>query len=280
MTLRIDAHQHFWTLQRNDYGWLTPELDRLYRDFLPQDLEPILRKQGIDKTIVVQAAPCVDETRYLLELAEHTDFVAGVVGWIDLEDGANAASILNELAASPNFVGVRPMIQDIEDPAWITRPALAPAVEALIDRNLCFDALVKPVHLPYLGEFLSRYPQLRAVIDHGAKPDIAGGRWEPWAQTMAQIAKRPNVYCKLSGLMTEADSSLNGQDVVRYARHLLELFGSERLIWGSDWPVLTLVAEYPDWHQITHRILYTLDEQARARVLGGNAATFYGIRES
>ena len=279
MTLRIDAHQHFWTLQRSDYGWLTPKLGPLYRDFNPQDLEPILRDFGIDKTIVVQAAPTVNETLYLLELAEQTDFIAGVVGWIDLQDGAHASRVLQELATSPKFIGVRPMIQDIDDPAWIARPELAPAVDALIEQNLCFDALVKPIHLPHLIQFLNCHPTLRVVVDHGAKPDIAGDRWQPWAQQMETIAKQPNVYCKLSGLMNEADPQGAGNDVLRYARHLLEVFGTQRLIWGSDWPVLNLVADYSDWHRITHQILYALDDAARARVLGGNAATFYGLKE-
>ena len=176
--MRIDAHQHFWTVRRDDYGWLTPKLEPLYRDFQPDDLAPLLAEGGIGRTILVQAAPTVAETRYLLQLAAGTESVAGVVGWIDMASDT-AAGDLAELAEDPGLVGIRPMIHNIDDPAWIVRPELAAATQAFIDRGLRFDALVRPVHLPYLLEFLRRHPELKTVIDHGAKPDIAEGRWQP-----------------------------------------------------------------------------------------------------
>ncbi|MCY3940334.1 MAG: amidohydrolase family protein [Gammaproteobacteria bacterium] len=276
MPLRIDAHQHFWKVERNDYGWLTPALEPLYRDYGPGDLAPMLQDAGIDRTILVQAAPTVAETRFLLELAGRTDLVAGVVGWIDMES-PDAATVLADLARHPKLVGIRPMIHNIEDEAWITRPDLAPATEAVIDAGLCFDALVRPQHLPYLLEFLQRHPDLKTVIDHGAKPVIAEGLWQPWAERMSELAERTGAYCKLSGLLTEASPDQGYDDLLPYMEHLLTTFGPERLMWGSDWPVLLLAGAYPGWFAIAARFLNSLDEADRAQVLGGTATRFYGV---
>ena len=275
--MRIDGHQHFWTTQRDDYGWLTPDLEALYRDFVPEDLQPLLDQAGVDHTVLVQAAATTDETRYLLGIAEYHSIVAGVVGWIDMDSTDDAITTLDEFVLHPKFVGIRPMIQEIPDPAWIDRPELGIVLDALIEKNVCFDALVRSVHLPFLLNCLSRHPDLRVVIDHGAKPNIAAGEWQPWADGIAAIATQTSAFCKISGLITEADSSQTYDDVMPYLDHLLEVFGSERLIWGSDWPVLNLAGDYDGWHAASIERLSQLAVQDQENILGHNAIRFYGL---
>ena len=275
--MRIDGHQHFWTTQRDDYGWLTPDLEALYRDFVPEDLQPLLDQAGVDHTVLVQAAATTDETRYLLGIAEYHSMVAGVVGWVDMDSPTEAIEALDEFVQLPKFVGIRPMIQDIEDPAWIDRPELKIVLEALVQSNVCFDALVRSVHLPFLLNCLTRHPDLRVVIDHGAKPNIAAGEWQPWADGIAAIANQTSAYCKVSGLITEADNSQTYDDVMPYLDHLLEVFGSERLIWGSDWPVLNLAGDYDGWYAASNERLSQLAVQDQENILGRNAIQFYGL---
>jgi L-fuconolactonase len=277
--MRIDGHQHFWTTQRDDYGWLTPELETLYKDFGPDDLQPLLEQAGVDRTVLVQAAATTEETRYLLGIAEHHAIVAGVVGWVDMDSPAAAIEALDEFAPHPTFVGIRPMIQEIEDPAWIDRPELGVVLDALIERNVCFDALVRSVHLPYLKNCLTRHPELRTVIDHGAKPNIAAGEWQPWADSIATIADRTSAYCKISGLITEADAKQTYDDTIRYIDHLLEVFGPDRLIWGSDWPVLNLAGDYEAWHDAATTRLAALPDQDQDKILGRNAIDFYNLKQ-
>ena len=275
--MRIDGHQHFWTTQRDDYGWLTPDLELLYRDFVPEDLQPLLDQAGVDHTVLVQAAATTDETRYLLGIAEHHSMIAGVVGWVDMDSPTEAIEALDEFVLHPKFVGIRPMIQEIEDPAWIDRPELGIVLDALVEKNVCFDALVRSVHLPFLLNCLSRYPSLRVVIDHGAKPNIAGGEWQPWADSIATIADQTSAYCKISGLVTEASDTQTYDDVMPYLDHLLSTFGPKRLIWGSDWPVLNLAGDYKGWHDASTARLDALSEQDRDNILGRNAIEFYNL---
>jgi L-fuconolactonase len=275
--MRIDGHQHFWTTQRDDYGWLTPKLERLYRDFGPEDLQPLLDQAGVDHTVLVQAAATTDETRYLLGIAEYHSMVAGVVGWVDMDSPTKAIEALDEFVQHSKFVGIRPMIQDIKDPAWIDRPELGSVLDALVEKNVCFDALVRSVHLPFLLSCLTLHPELRVVIDHGAKPNIAGGEWQPWADDIAAIAKQTSAYCKVSGMITEADSSQTYDDVMPYLDHLLEVFGPERLIWGSDWPVLNLAGDYAGWYAAASERLKQLAVQDRENILGRNAIRFYSL---
>jgi len=276
--MRIDGHQHFWTTQRDDYGWLTPELEILYKDFGPEDLKPLLDQAGVDHTVVVQAAATTDETRYLLGIAEHHSMIAGVVGWVDMDSPTDAIEALDEFVLHPKFVGVRPMIQDIEDPAWIDRPELGVVLDALAENNLCFDALVRSVHLPYLLSCLTRHPNLRVVIDHGAKPNIAGGEWQPWADSITAIADQTSAHCKISGLITEASDTQTYDDVMPYLDHLLEVFGPDRLIWGSDWPVINLAGDYNGWRDASTARLDALPEQDRNNILGRNAIDFYNLK--
>ena len=220
----IDAHQHFWSLERGDYHWLTLDMALLYRDFGPAELAPFLQRHGIGGTVLVQAAATLAETEYMLAIAAKTDFVKGVVGWIDFESTTGPAEI-DRLAEHPKLKGLRPMIQDIPDPEWMLRAAVGPAVAHLQHLGLSFDALVKPRHLEPLRRFLRLYPELGIVIDHGAKPDIAGGQFEDWARDMRKIARNDHVYCKISGLVTEAAPDWQPGDLTRYLDLLLEAFG-------------------------------------------------------
>ena len=270
----IDAHQHFWQLDRGDYGWLTPALAPLYRDFAPEDLAPLLDQHGIGGTILVQAAPSLAETEFLLNIAAKTPFVLGVVGWVDFESPKAAADIAR-LAANPKLVGLRPMIQDIADDGWMLRDALTPAFEAMITHDLTFDALVLPRHLPHLRSLLARHSKLRTVIDHAAKPEIAAGHFTNWASDMALLARDSRAYCKLSGLLTEAGDAWTTASLQPYIAHMFEHFGGDRLIWGSDWPVLTLAAPYEDWFNLAQS--FTRNHGAEGKVFGQNTLAAYGL---
>jgi L-fuconolactonase len=271
----VDSHQHFWRLDRGDYGWLTPALAPIYRDYLPADLEPLITRAGVVSTILVQAAPTVAETNYLLGLAREHSFIAGVVGWVDFES-SDVADTIATLAADANLVGLRPMIQDIADSGWMLRSELAPAFEAMIDHGLVFDALVRTVHLPVLRELIDRYPELTVVLDHGAKPPIAAGDIADWKREIAELAGGTSIVCKLSGLVTEA-SSASPADLAECVDHLLETFGAQRLMWGSDWPVCELVCSYDDWHDASAQLLARLSAAEREQIQSGVARATYGI---
>lgn len=274
MTSRIDAHQHFWRIARGDYAWLTPALGAIHRDFDPDDLAPHLAAHKIAATILVQAAPTPAETAFLLDLADQTAFVAGVVGWTDLA-APDAAAAIAALAANPLLVGLRPMVQDIDDDDWLARPELAPAFEAMIAHRLVFDALVKPRHLRRLIAVLKRHPELPVVVDHAAKPAIGSGSDAAWRSDLAAVAQFPEVACKLSGLVTEAPANWTVDDLRPCAEHLLACFGPERLIWGSDWPVVDLAADYGSWLSTAGQLMAGLDATAQSLVFGGNAAGMY-----
>jgi L-fuconolactonase len=276
--MRIDAHQHFWRLERRDYGWLTPALAPLYRDFGPSDLDPILTRCRIDKTVLVQAAPTLAETRFLLDIARETPFVAGVVGWADFE-AFDAPRTIAALAREPALLGLRPMVQDITDDDWLLRAGLAPAFETLAAHGLVFDALVLPRHLTRLAAVMDRHPGLKVVVDHGAKPAIRERRFEPWATDIARIAQAPQAACKLSGLVTEAAADWSAEDLSPYVDHLLAAFGPRRLLWGSDWPVVNLAGGYGRWLAASEALLAPLSEAERAAVFGGNAARVYRLAD-
>lgn len=274
MTPRIDAHQHFWRLARGDYAWLTPAFGAIYRDFNPDDLAPHLAAHGIAASILVQAAPTHAETAFLLELAHRTAFVAGVVGWTEFT-APDAAATIARLAADPLLVGLRPMVQDIADNDWLAHAQLAPAFDAMIAHHLVFDALLKPRHLRRLITVLERHPQLRVVIDHAAKPAIVSGSGAAWRSDITEVAQFPKVACKLSGLVTEAPANWTVEDLRPDVEHLLTSFGAERLIWGSDWPVVNLAADYGRWISTAEQLMVGLDAAAQSRVFGGNAVGMY-----
>ncbi len=273
----LDSHQHFWRLSRGDYAWLTPEWPTLYRDYEPEHLLPYLERCRISETILVQAAPTVEETRFLLELARAHDFIAGVVGWIDFER-SDAPDVLASLSADDRLVGIRPMIQDIADSDWMLQTSLAPAFGALVEHDLTFDALVRPHHLPRLLQLARRHPDLRIVIDHAAKPAIALGAFDDWAQDIQRLARETSAVCKVSGLVTEAGTA-DRDALARYVDHVLACFGPARLMWGSDWPVCETVCRYDEWFRVSAQLFECLSPSERAAVFGDVARRTYGIDE-
>lgn len=276
--MRIDAHQHFWQVGTPLYPWPTPDLAAIYRDFGPEHLVPLLTERNIAATVLVQAAPNVGETRRMLEIAAATPFVRGVVGWVDML-APDIAAQLSTLAGNRWLKGIRPMLQGIADPSWILQPALDPAFEALLRLGLRFDALILPHHLPAIARVLDRWPTLPVVVDHGAKPAIRDGlgSLDEWAAGMRALAARPQCYCKLSGLLTEAAAGAD-QDTLRpYVDVLLAAFGPDRLMWGSDWPVVDLAGGYDHWGRVTDALLAGCNEQARTAILGQTAQRFYGL---
>ncbi len=272
--MKIDAHQHVWTLARGDYDWLTPALAPIHRDFGPADLEPLLAVHQIDRTILVQAAATEAETDFMLAVAARTPFVAGVVGWCDFE-AADAPERIAALTGDPLLVGLRPMVHDIPDSNWLARPELALAFEALIAHDLTFDALLRPHHIAPFLAMIDRHPELAVVVDHAAKPDLAHNDLNGWRSGITAIAQRPQAYCKLSGLVTEAGAAWSVADLRPAVDHLLTTFGPDRLIWGSDWPVVTLRADYARWFEATLELLSALSEAERDSIMGGNARRFY-----
>lgn len=269
--MKIDAHQHFWELERGDYTWLTPDLAPIYRDFTPNNLRPLLDTHNFEGTILVQAADSDGETDYMLSLADQYDWILGVVGWVDMES-PTAAKRLAMLAENPKLVSIRPMIQDIDDDNWMLRPDLKPAFDALAKLGLRFDALLKPRHLAPFQRFLKLYPELRIVINHCAKPDIRNQAFQPWADQISDIAEYSQCYCKLSGLVTEAAPEWSDEDIIPYARHILSCFGPDRVIFGSDWPVLNLAADYRRWVALVQKLT---TEKEYDRLFGDNAHAFY-----
>jgi len=276
---RIDSHVHVWNIARGDYGWLapTPAMSPIYRDFSLDDLRPALTSAGIGAAVLVQAAPTVAETRFLLDVARNSGgLVRGVVGWADLA-APDAVPIIEKLAANRLLKSMRPMLQDLEDPCWITQPQVAIALRALAGLGLRFDALVTPRELPWLLETLPRHPKLAVVVDHCAKPDIAHAVWQPWAADIAALAADTSAYCKLSGLVTEAGAAWTIDHLRPYVDHIMACFGTRRVMWGSDWPVVTLAASYDDWLTTSDALLGGLTPTEREAVCGGNAARFYGL---
>ena len=279
MSGRVDAHHHVWTLARGDYGWLQPtaSLAPIYRDFDLADLRPALVAAEVETTVLVQAAPTVAETRFLLDVAGNSEgLVHGVVGWAELA-ALDAVEALAELARDRMLKSIRPMLQDLADPEWILRPEVQPALAALPQLGLRFDALVKPRQLEPLLRALERHSELEVVVDHCAKPDIAGQAWQPWAGDIAAIARETSAYCKLSGLVTEAGVHWSVDALRRYVDHVLECFGPARVMWGSDWPVVTLAASYERWSETTDALLAGLSRAEQEAIRGGNARRFYGF---
>lgn len=250
----------------------------LYRDYGPEDLLPQLKQHRMDGTIVVQAAPTVEETKYLLNLYDRYPFIMGVVGWLDLED-PHFISEFRRLRQHKGFVGIRPMIQDIEDERWVLRPQVLKNIGHLAQEDFPLDLLVLPQHLPYIIELLRRYPNLRAVVNHAAKPNIREGDLDPWREHMAEIAVHERVMCKLSGLVTEADhDKWKSADLAPYVCHIVCLFGVDAIMYGSDWPVCRLVGEYGDVYTALCEVLpQELTEQDCKKLFGGNAARFYKV---
>ena len=269
--MRVDAHHHLWTVARGDYAWMSPELP-IHRDYTLDDLKPLLG--DITATVLVQAADTEAETHFMLDLARASGgLIKGVVGWSDLS-AADTAERVAALATAPLLKGLRPMLQDIEETGWILRADVAAGLRAMERSGLRLDLLVKPRHLPILPELAQRHPELPMVIDHAAKPEIAAGNFAPWAAGMTRLARETPWCCKVSRLATEAAPGWRAEDLRPYVDLLMAEFGAERLMWGSDWPVLTLNGTYDAWRAASLALLPTATHGA---ILGGTAQRFYGL---
>jgi L-fuconolactonase len=274
----VDAHQHFIFPSRVHYPWLEEAaLKPLRRDFTPEDLRPLLKQCGVDRTIVVQAKSSLEETRELLQIAASTDYVAGVVGWVDLR-GPEVGRVLDELKALPEgsyLVGIRHQVHDEPDPNWLLRPEVERGLAALEQRGLAYDLLVRTRELPAALASVQNFPRLRFVLDHLAKPNIAQGQWDDWLRALKPLAAQPNVWAKLSGLVTEAHwKRWKPEELAPYIHEALELFGPSRCMFGSDWPVCTLAASYAQVKEALERAL----GQPDSAVLGKNAMQVYQIQ--
>jgi L-fuconolactonase len=273
--MRVDAHQHFWQWSK---GWFSRPEAVLARDYMPPDFEPILKAQDIDKTIVVQTAPTVAETDFLLQLTETYPFIGGVVGWLDLES-PDFPDALERYCRKRYFVAVRPMVESLPEDDWILQPRVVESLQLIAEAGLAFEFLTFTRHLRYVVQVLDKVPHLHAVIDHLSKPEIKAGRMQPWQDLIREVALQPNVYCKLSGMMTEADPTNSTPEQLRpYAAHVLEQFGAERVMFGSDWPVCLLAANYETVIRTTRDLVTSsLGNAAEQAVFGDNAARFYGL---
>lgn len=271
----IDAHQHFWRIARGDYGWMTDQVAPIRRDILPADLEPLARTAGVTGTVLVQAAPTLDETQFLLALADRSPLIRGVVGWIDLTD--DVAAQLSRIA-HPALRGIRPMLQDIDDTRWILQDGVIDALRQVAGAGLRLDALITPCHLPVIEELAGRVPSLPIVIDHCAKPVFDGTDPGPdWRRGINALATHPQVFCKLSGLANEFGPGWSADTLRPVFDHVLQAFGPERLMWGSDWPVLELAGTYADWLQVAQTLCAALSDADRAQVFGQTAIRFYDL---
>jgi L-fuconolactonase len=273
--VRVDAHQHFWQWSK---GWFSRPEAVLSRDYLPEDLEPLIKTRGIDKTILVQTSPLVAETDFLLGLAETASFIGGVVGWLDLES-SDFPDALETYRRNRYFVAVRPMLQSLPEDDWILRPRVLESLSLIAETGVAFDFLTFTRHLPYVLQVLDKIPRLRAVMDHLSKPEISAGTMQPWQDLMREVALHKNVHCKLSGMMTEADPrNWNLEQLRPYADHVMEYFGAERVMFGSDWPVSLLAASYATVLTTTRALVTSsLGSNAEQAVFGDNAARFYRL---
>jgi L-fuconolactonase len=249
------------------------------RDFLPRDLAPLLQSSGIDATVAVQARQSLEETHWLLDLARENDWIVGVVGWVPLIDPA-IEETLQQLAANPKLKGVRHVLQGEPD-AYMAREDFNAGVDLLRSHHLTYDLLVLERQLPAAIAFVDRHPNQSIVLDHLAKPLLRAQQLEPWRTNIRELARRPNVACKLSGMVTEADfEHWTIDDLQPYVETVLEAFGVDRVLFGSDWPVCTVASSYGLWIDTVQRLTAALSEDERARVLGGNAVDFYGLAQN
>ncbi len=280
----VDAHHHFWTPTRHDYYWMAgAELDPIRRSFGPSDLRPLLEAAGVDYTVLVQAAHSLDETREFMEIAARTRFVAGAVGWVDLTD-PTVGDTLAELQSQPNgqtLVGIRHLVHDEKDPQWLLRPDVQRGLAAVRGAGLAYDILVRPRELPAALATAQAFPDMRLVIDHIAKPPIASGQTEPWSSQMEPFRPLTHVSCKLSGMITEAVwKNWTAEDLKPYVDRVIDIFGAERVMFGSDWPVCLLAGSYDAVKSALEQALPPLSPEERVGVFGGNAIRFYGLNNA
>lgn len=277
----VDAHHHFWTPGRHDYYWMAAEeLDPIRRAYGPDDLQPLLHAAGVDATVLVQTVPSLAETREFMAISHATPFVAGAVGWVDLTD-PGVGETLASLQAQPDgqtLVGIRHQVHDETDPDWLLRPDVQRGLRAVGEANLAYDILVRPRELPAALAMARANPGMRLVIDHLAKPPIASGDIADWAALMQPFRDEAHVWCKLSGMVTEANwSAWDADDLRPYVETVLDIFGTNRVMFGSDWPVCLLAAEYRQVKQALEAALPPLTDAEYAAVFGDNAVDFYGL---
>jgi L-fuconolactonase len=278
--MHIDAHQHFWIYNRSEYDWVDNSMSALRRDFMPEHLKPELESTGFHGSVAVQARQSIEETRWLLALAERSPWILGVVGWADLQS-PDIHSQLKSLARNPKLVGIRHIVQSEPDDRFPLRPEFLRGISALEEFGLAYDILIYPKHLPVAAEFVERFPRQRFVLDHLAKPPIKSGKIDTWAQGIRRLAEFPNVYCKLSGLVTEADwQRWQPEQIVPYLDVAFESFGPDRLMIGTDWPVCLVAASYARVLQVVQTYLLEQDPKCRDAVLGGNAQRFWRLAAS
>lgn len=274
----VDGHQHFWDIGRFNYWWLTPERSTLRRNFLPEDLKPILVRTGVELTVAVQAHPSLAETYWLLDLASGNDFIAGVVGWVDLADH-NLGRKLEKLQQHPKFKGVRHPIEVESDDAWMVREDVLRGLQELELRGIPFDLIIYPRHLRYVSRLREKCSRLKLVIDHIALPPIAEKRMDGWDRDMEMVARLPDVWCKLSGMITRANpKNWKPADLKPYVDHVVKQFGYDRLMFGTDWPICTLAGSYEQVIETLHAVLDPLGKEDAAQVWGGNAQKVYGLQ--
>ena len=275
--MRLDAHQHFWKYSPADYGWINDKMALLRRDFLPQDLKPLLAAEGLDGSIAVQARQSLEETRWLLELAAHNDIVKGVVGWVDLRS-LDLPAQLHQFAQNPRLVGVRHVVQDEPDDDFMLRPDFRRGIARLREYNLAYDILIFPRQLPAAIKLVREFPNQRFVLDHIAKPLIAEGRITPWDHGIEELGKADNVWCKLSGMVTEARwQDWKPEDFRPYLDVVMNAFGPARTMIGSDWPVCTVLASYGRTLRLVRDYISHLTSSEQDSILGENCARFYAI---
>ncbi len=275
----IDAHFHAWQLNRGDYGWLTPKLSPIYRDVTVGEWAQHASHFQIIGGVLVQAAPTFEETLFLLEQAQSHPMVKGVVGWMDML-ADDAVEQVAQCAALPRLKGLRPMLQDIEDPDWILQAKIQPVLNAMATHDLVLDALIQPVHMSRILKVTRAHPNLKVVIDHGAKPIIDPSHLPIWKNEMRQIAHETNtqrVMCKLSGLWTEAAKGSSVTSLDPWCQALLEIWTPQRLIWGSDWPVLELAGSYASWREFSLKLIAHYSVEDQELILGRNAINFYQL---
>jgi L-fuconolactonase len=275
--MRVDTHQHFWRYTADEYGWIDESMSCLRRNFLPEDLEPELKRAGFDGSIVVQVRQTLEETRWLLDLAASSQFILGVIGWVDLR-ASDVGAQLARFAGNPKLLGVRHIVQSEPDERFLLQPEFLRGISALAEFDLTYDLLIHPRHLPVAAEFVRRFPHQRFVLDHLAKPLIKSGALQPWAADIRKLAQFPNVFCKLSGLVTEAD--WKAWRLEHFAPCLdvaFECFGPDRLMIGSDWPVCTVAASYAQTMDVVVNYLAKYPAEVREAVLGRSASRFWRL---
>lgn len=276
--MHIDAHQHFWVYDPREYEWIDDSMAALRRDFLPHDLKPELDQAGFQGSVAVQARQTIEETRWLLELAASSPFVLGVVGWVDLQS-PDVRSQLREFGDNPKLVGVRHVVQGEPDERFILRPEFLRGIAALEEFDLAYDILIYTKHLTVAAEFVRQFPRQRFVLDHLAKPPIKDGSLQPWTRGIEELAAFPNVMCKLSGMVTEADwQHWKPEHMAPYLDVAFKCFGPERLMIGSDWPVCAVAAPHSRAMSVVKNYLVRFSAAHQEAVLGGNAQRFWKLK--